>query len=126
MEMREGQIRSIKDLIVEKNIELSTLDPIARFGFTQLPNFVLKNSSLSIGSKVVYAMFLYYAWHKDSCFPGQDRLAVDIGMSKSRVNEFIKELERAGLVEIHRRGQGKTNIYRIKFVIKKKTSRRDS
>jgi len=126
MEMHEGRIRSIKEIISEKNIELSTLDPIARFGFTQLPNFVLKNGSLGIGSKVVYAMFLYYAWHKDSCFPGQDRLADDIGMSKSRVNEFIKELKRAGLIEIRRRGQGKTNIYKIKFVIKKKPPHRNS
>ena len=47
-------------------------------------------------------------------------------MSKSRVNEFIKELERVGLIEIRRRGQGKTNIYRIKFVVKNKNKRRNS
>jgi hypothetical protein len=41
-----------------------------------------------------------------------------MGMSKSRMNEFIKELERVGLIEIRRRGQGKINIYRIKFVVK--------
>ena len=52
-------------------------------------------------------MFLSYAWHNDSCFPGQDRLAADMGMSRSRVTEFIGELEKAGLVAIQRRGQGK-------------------
>ena len=109
--------------IIEKNIELDTLDPIARGGFTQVPNFVLKNTTLGIGAKVTYAMFLHYAWQKDSCFPGQERLGVDIGLSKSRVNEFIKELERAGLIEIRRRGQGKTNIYKIKFTIKHKSKK---
>jgi DNA-binding MarR family transcriptional regulator len=59
------------------------------------------------------------AWHNDSCFPGQERLAADMGMSQSRVSEFIKELEGAELIEITRRGQGKTNLYKIKFVVQK-------
>src|SRR5580693_9266715 len=101
-------------------------DPISRGGFTQIPNFILTDNTLSLGAKVAYAMFLHYAWHKDSCFPGQDRLGEAMGMSKSRVNEFIKELERVGLIEIRRRGQGKTNIYRIKYVVKGKPKRRNS
>jgi len=124
MEHRTGHLTSMRDLIAEKTIELETLDPIARFGFTQVPNFVLTDETLSIGAKLTYAMFLHYAWHKDSCFPGQDRLAKDIGMSRPRVTEFIKELERAELVAITRRGQGKTNLYRIKFVVKKTRKRR--
>jgi len=126
MEHRAGQFTSMRDLIAEKTIELETLDPIARHGFTQVPNFILTNPTLGVGAKVTYAMFLHYAWHKDSCFPGQDRLAVDMGMSKSRVNEFIKELENAGFVEISRRGQGKTNVYKIKFVVKQRRPRRNS
>ena len=117
----------IGELIAERTIEMdAAFDPITRGGFTQVPNFILTDDTLSLGAKVAYAMFLHYAWHKDSCFPGQDRLGEAMGMSKSRVNEFIKELERAGLIEIRRRGQGKTNIYRIKFVVKKKAKRRNS
>src|SRR5665213_2321288 len=101
MEQRAGGLASIRE-VIEKNIELDTLDPIARGGFTQLPNFVLKSDALSLGAKVTYAMFLHYAWHNDHCFPGQDRLGDDMGMSRTRVNEFVKELEGAGLVEIHR------------------------
>ena len=86
----------------------------------------MQPANLGVGAKLTYAMFLHYAWHKDSCFPGQERLAVDMGMSKSRVNEFIKELERAGLVEITRRGQGKTNTYKIKFVVRKKPKAQNS
>jgi len=109
------------ELIAERTIEMDErFDPISRGGFTQIPNFILTDDTLSLGAKVAYAMFLHYAWNKDFCFPGQDRLGEAMGMSKSRVNEFIKELERVGLVEIRRRGQGKTNIYRIKFVVKKK------
>jgi hypothetical protein len=39
-------------------------------------------------------------------------------MSRSRVTEFVGELERAGLVTIERRGQGKTNLYTIHFQVK--------
>ena len=103
----------------ERNIELATSDPVARGGFTQVPNFILKNAELSLGAKVTYSMFLHYAWHNHSCFPGQERLATDMGMSQSRVSEFIKELEGEALIEITRRGQGKTNLYKIKFVVQR-------
>src|SRR5690242_21884955 len=107
----------------ERNIELATNDPVARLGFTQVPNFILKNAKLSLGAKVTYSMFLHYAWHNDSCFPGQERLATDMGMSQSRVSEFIKELQTAGLIEITRRGQGKTNLYKVRFVVRPKGSK---
>lgn len=106
-------------MLRDRNIELATNDPVVRGGFTQVPNFILKNAEISLGARVTYSMFLHYSWHNDSCFPGQDRLATDMGMSQSRVSEFIKELEAAGLIEITRRGQGKTNLYKIKFVVQK-------
>lgn len=126
MENRSGKLHSIGDLIAEKTIQLDTLDPVVRSGFTQVPNFILTDAHLGLGAKLIYALFLHYAWHKDSCFPGQGRLGEDIGMSRTRVNEFIQELERAGLVEITRRGQGKTNIYKIKFMVKPKGRTRKS
>ena len=110
-------MKQIGEIIKEQNITLATHDPVARGGFTQVPNFILKNPELSAGSKVAYAMFLSYAWHNDSCFPGQDRLATDMGMSRPRVTQLIAELERAGLVKIQRRGQGKTNLYTIHFQV---------
>jgi len=118
MEYAHG--RPIGDILKERNIELATNDPVARGGFTQVPNFILRDPKISLGAKVAYSMFLHFAWNNDSCFPGQDRLAGHMGMSVSRVNEFIKELEAAGLIEIRRRGQGKTNLYKVNFVVKGK------
>ena len=122
MDRRDSGMTPIRQ-VIERNIELATLDPIVRGGFTQLPNFVLKSETLSLGAKVTYALFLSYAWNNDFCFPGQDSLAENMGMSRTRANEFIKELEQAGLIEIQRRGQGKTNLYKIKFVVKQKARR---
>ena len=114
------EMQSIGELLKEKNIELDTKDPVVRGGFTQIPNFILKDPSLSVGAKVAYAMFLSYAWHNESCFPGQQKLAADMGMSRVRVTQLIGELQRAGLVTIQRRGLGKTNIYTIHFRVKNK------
>jgi biotin operon repressor len=114
-----NQGRHIGDILRERNIELATNDPIVRGGFTQVPNFILKNAKLSLGAKVTYSMFLHYTWHNDYCFPGQERLATDMGMSQSRVSEFIKELQNAELIEITRRGQGRTNLYKLGYVVQK-------
>ena len=42
-----------------------------------------------------------------------------MGLTQGRVSQFIKELQQAELIEITRRGLGKTNLYRIKFVVQK-------
>ena len=105
---------------IDRNIRVNSSDPIALYGFTQLPNFILRDPSLSIGAKTTYALFLSYAWHNNLCFPGQSRLARDIGMSVGSINAFIKELQTSGLIEITRRGQGKTNLYTINFVVERK------
>jgi hypothetical protein len=104
----------------KQNIDLNTRDPVAQGGFTQVPNFILSNPNLSVGAKVVYAMFLSYAWHNDLVFPGQDRLAKDMGLTRPRVTQLTDELRKAGLIEITRRGQGKTNLYKVNFVVQKK------
>ena len=105
--------------IIEQNITLNTLDPVAAGGFTQVPNFILRDPHLTIGAKLTYAMFLSYAWHNDRCFPGQERLAEEMGMSVASVSAFIAELAARGFVTIRRRGQGKTNLYTVHFQVTK-------
>jgi Helix-turn-helix domain len=118
--MHNIDVEHISDTLREKNIQLDTIDPVVQGGFTQVPNFILEHPELSVGAKVIYAMFLRYAWHNEKCFPGQGRLAEDIGMSIGRVNQFIKELEASDLIAITKRGQGKTNLYTVKFRVKPK------
>lgn len=110
-------MESIKSLIKEKEqtILLKGFDPVSAGGFTQVPNLVLKNENISAGAKLVYALLLSYAWHNDSCFPGQERLANDCGKSQGWVSQQMKELEEQGFLEITRRGQGKTNIYALSY-----------
>ena len=118
-------MQSAGDIIKEKNIQFDTaFDPVSRGGFTQVPNFILEDPKLSLGAKVVYAMFLRYAWHDDQCFPGQKTLGEAIGMSRPRVTQYVSELEKAGMISIQRRGQGRTNLYTIRFQVVSKVVRK--
>ena len=84
-----------------------------RQGFTQIPNFVLKDKRLSFGARLTYTMLLSYAWQEGSCFPGQEKIAQDLGVSRQRISEFLQELRRAHYIDWKRRGLGRTNVYYI-------------
>ena len=80
----------ISEVLKERNIILETNDPVVADGFTQVPNFILKNDDLTVGEKITFAMFLSYAWNKDSVFPGQERLAKDIGVTRRASAHLLK------------------------------------
>lgn len=119
-------MQSAGEIIKEKNIQFDTaFDPVSRGGFTQVPNFILEDPTLSLGAKVVYAMFLRYAWHDDQCFPGQETVSEALGMSRPSVTKYVCELQKAGMISIQRRGQGRTNLYTIHFQVVSKIIRKN-
>ena len=109
------RLGDLKPFQEKQNIVLKNFDPVSAHGFTQVPNFLLKDPDLSANAKVVYSMLLSYAWNNDRVFPGQERMGNDLGMSTPTISRAIHELEGKDLLEIERRGQGKTNIYALKF-----------
>lgn len=98
---------------IQRNIEIVGADKATKHGFTQVPNFVLISKDISPGAKLAYAMLLRYAWHNDYSFPGQVKLAEDMGVGERSVRTYLNELEEAKFLEIVQRGQGKTNIYKL-------------
>ena len=104
---------------IARNIEIVGADPITQHGFTQVPNVILTNNDLSVGAKLTYAMLLHYAWQNNSCFPGQERLAKDMGSGKRSIIRFMAELERVGFVAVRRRGLGQTNLYQLFLRVQK-------
>jgi hypothetical protein len=115
MEQIGGNIANIA-----RNIEIVGADPVTRHGFTQVPNFILTNAELSVGAKLAYAMLLKYAWDAGGCYPGQIRLATDMGSGERSVRRYLDELEASGFLEIEQRGLGKTNYYRLHLTVKGK------
>ena len=99
--------------ILDRNIILKGADVLTVKGFTQVPNHVLVSSKLSPGAKLTYAMLLKYAWQNDCCFPGQELLATDMGVTRQSTNAYIQELQREQFITIKRRGQGRPNLYEL-------------
>ena len=105
-------------LVLQRNISIVGADALSQHGFTQVPNVVLKSDELSPGAKLAYTMLLSYAWHNDYCFPGQDRLADDMGVSRQSANTYIKELSTKGFIKVNRKGQGRPNFYEVNLKAK--------
>ena len=115
MERREGNITSIGD-ILDRNIILRGADVLTAKGYTMVPNHALISDRISPGAKLAYAMLLKYAWQDDYCFPGQERLAGDMGVTDRSVRTYLQELEAAQFVSIKQRGQGRTNLYELNLL----------
>jgi biotin operon repressor len=111
------KLADLKQFQDRQNIVLQGFDPVSAGGFTQVPNFLLKDPKVSANAKIVYSMLLSYAWNNSCVFPGQERMGEDIGLSQPTIARAVRELEQQGWLEIQRRGQGKTNIYVLKYRI---------
>lgn len=116
--------RQIGELMADRNILLKGGDALSQSGFTQVPNHVLRSERISPGAKLAYTMLLSYAWQNDFCFPGQQRLAKDMGSSLRSVVSYIKELTKEDFIVIRKRGQGKTNLYELNLLSTPKRKRR--
>src|SRR5512135_953935 len=99
---RIADIKTFKD----RSLILRGADLATRRGWTGVPNFILESKQISAGAKLIYAMLLKYARELDECFPGQDRLACDMGNGVRSIRRWLQELEQVGLIKIKQRGQG--------------------
>ena len=104
--------------LMEKNIKLIGADAFSQRGFTQVPNAILRSPKISPGAKLTYTLLLSYAWHDDFCFPGQDRLAEDMGIARQTANRHVKELADKGFINIKRQGLNKPNLYEVNLTAK--------
>ena len=100
-----GQVLEKNTIIIENKA--------LRDGFTQIPNYVLRDHSLSLGARLAYTMLLSYAWQESRCFPGQARLATDLGVDERSVRRYLVELREKGYVDWRQRGFGRPNLYYI-------------
>ena len=82
-------------------------------GFTAIPNRILQNGELSLGARMTYAMLLKYAWQDDFCFPAQERIANDLGVTARSVRTFLNELRETNLITWKRKGLNRPNTYYI-------------
>jgi DNA-binding transcriptional ArsR family regulator len=83
-------------------------------GYSQMPDQVRQDRTLSPKAKIVYEQLLSYMWFKsERCFPSQQTIADATGYSRRSVIRALTELYERGYIEKWRRGQGYTNYYFI-------------
>lgn len=82
-----------------------------RAGFAAVPYLVLRDTRLSVGARLSYAVLLMYAWQEGSCFPGQKRMAVDLGITDRHLRRFLSELRDLGYISWRKAMPGGTNLY---------------
>lgn len=101
--------RTLKERFEQIIIENEML----RAGFAALPYMVLRDTGLSIGARLSYAVLLMYAWQEGATFAGQVKMAQDVGVSERQLRDYLKELQEKGYIRIKRRGLNRPNLYYI-------------
>lgn len=75
------------------------------------PYWILEHKGISTGAKLCYIRLLGFAGKDARCYPSLERLGTSLGVSERQARDYVKELERAGLIVIEQRGLRKTNVY---------------
>ena len=104
-------MESAKEILEKHTIVI--VNQALKHGFAQLPRYVLMDKRLSFGARLTYAVLLSYAWQEERCFPGQARMARDLGTTDRSVRTFLRELRDNGYIDWKRQGLTKSNLYCI-------------
>jgi hypothetical protein len=91
MEHIGGQLQRI-----EQNMRLNTADPVALHGFTQLPNFILRNPDLSANAKT--PMKYHICRHRGTSIDNKGRRSCLLSeLSRNRFGVRFRRRSREGL-----------------------------
>lgn len=70
-----------------------------RQGFILIPRTVLESTKLSAGAKLVYVWLRSLQNQDEIAWPALDHIATTLNFSRSSVRTYIKQLERAKLID---------------------------
>lgn len=91
--------------------EPAYISPYRRFLAAVIPNWLMERREISAGAKLLYARLAQHASKKDHCWPGQQALTEEMGVSERQLRRYISELETSTLIETKSRGMGHTQEY---------------
>lgn len=75
------------------------------------PYWILEHKAIGSGAKLCYIRLLGFAGKDARCYPSIQKLGASLGVCERQAREYVKELERSGLIGIEQRGLRKTNMY---------------
>lgn len=77
-----------------------------------VPDFIMNVPGLTLGSRVLYGTLCNSAGEKDHCWPSQAYLAKSINQSIRSVQNHLKELAKAGFIQVSKRPL-RGNLYHL-------------
>ena len=78
-------------------------DPIEALGFAKVSHVLTHFNELSDGAFRLYCLLLKYAQQSEQCWPGEERLAEDLGTSRPTIARRFAELAELRLITRERR-----------------------
>jgi hypothetical protein len=85
--------------------------PHKKFVGSMVPNWIMRRTDISQGSKLCFGRLLQYAGKNEHAFPGHEALAKELGVSIPAVKGYLRELSKLGVIEPQRMGSGYYNRY---------------
>ena len=91
-------------------------NPYKMFVGSFIPNWLMKCSKISSTAKLCYARLAQYAGETGYCYPNQEQLAEELGISRRQVIRVLKELEAKTFIEVEKpNGLDKLKHFRNKY-----------
>jgi hypothetical protein len=82
-----------------------------------VPNALARFPGLSSSAKLVYERLAQYAGKDGRCFPSQETLVGEVGLSKSRIQQIIAELVKCRFIRMERpKGRDRLNHLNASYV----------
>jgi len=86
-------------------------NPYRLFYGVFIPEALVRYAFVSPGAKLCYGRLIRYAGEKGKCFPSQEALARELGVSVRNVRRYIQELRSKGFIRTVRQGLQSSNEY---------------
>jgi biotin operon repressor len=77
-----------------------------------IPQFLMSYVGIGPAAKLCFARIIKYTGTNETCWPSQEQLAKDLGVSVRAIGTYLAELEQDGFIEIIRRGLRQSNEYK--------------
>lgn len=96
-----------------RQVEVVNKDRLLSWRWAPLSDMVRRSPLLTDAAKILYNEIVSFVWQKDAvkAWPGQQRLADNLGKSTRTIKRLIKELVGFQLIAIRRRPSPKTSEY---------------
>lgn len=79
-------------------------------GCSIMPRVIRKHKGLSDSAKLMYLAIVDYSYNNTHCFPSQETLAEELGISVRWAKKQLQELREFGLIKVCQRA-GSSNVY---------------